>query len=106
MGKMDVTSDGRLTIDEILGFAKTARHEMAISRTRESFQDIDEDKDGKISLQELLVDKFGPPDPDDVQPDPDNLKREKVMVEAMFKVADEDGDGFLDEKQLTAVYAP
>merc|ERR1719487_1178789 len=78
------------------------------------FENMDANKDGKISLEELLESNFGVPFPEGEAPTPDaeqaaedeRIKKEKELEKEKFKLADKNGDGFLDKDELPAAFYP
>lgn len=113
--KVDANDDGKVSLAEVMDFAKQARHAIVAKETGALFDEMDSDKDGKVSLDELLDNTFGAPMPEDVKlPEPDaqqaaeeeRIKKEKELEKQKFKLADKNGDGFLDQDELPAAFYP
>lgn len=91
----DADLDNMLTKDEFLAFL----HPEETPRMRdlvvlEALEDIDKDKDGKISLSEYIGDMY--------QGENENDKPQWVLdeMEHFSRQRDKDGDGFLDEDEV------
>jgi Ca2+-binding EF-hand superfamily protein len=83
---LDTNNDGFLTKEEARGAAAQKREEAkqkAMEKAKMRFDQIDADKDGKISLDEW---KAAHPD--------------KPMAEEWFTAADTNGDGFLTKEEM------
>jgi len=95
--KIDDDNNAKLSVPEILQFAKKALKSSAVMRSRKMLEDKDKDKDNKLTLPELL--------------EKDKMEREKYMLvkveeEGKFKAADSDMDYKLDELELAAYLQP
>lgn len=114
--KMDTNNDHKLTLPEVLAFAKVARRDIAHKEAAEQFNGtIDEDQDGKVSLEEYTNHLFGHPIPEEVQmpakteqelADEVLIEKDKKMEAEKFKIADKDGDGFLSKEELPLALYP
>jgi len=97
-------------------FNTEARSSIATKETASLFDGMDNDKDGKISMDELIEGTFGAPLPDEVElpasKDPEQIEedaknaRDKVREEKKFHAADKNHDGFLDKDELVHVFYP
>lgn len=96
----DKDNDGNLVFDEFIAFLHPEEfphmNELVVEETLE---DMDEDKDGKISMEEFL----GDVDEDDEDDDDNWYKQEK---DKFVKDLDKDKDGFLDVKELSGWVIP
>ncbi|XP_059059513.1 calumenin-B [Achroia grisella] len=68
----------------------------------ETLEDIDKDKDGKISLEEYIGDMYKPEDGEEGE-EPDWVKQER---EQFTGYRDTDKDGFMDENEVKEWIAP
>mmetsp|Transcript_69448 Transcript_69448/g.203214 ORF Transcript_69448/g.203214 Transcript_69448/m.203214 type:complete len:255 (+) Transcript_69448:71-835(+) len=103
-GKMDANADGKVSMSEALDFSADMGKLSAKKRLRSDLGLLDGDRDGKVSLQEFLR-SWDRMDPLDEEYAKDMAKRRLHEVER-FKVADEDGDGALDELELQGLLHP
>ncbi|XP_023933064.1 calumenin-A-like [Lingula anatina] len=93
--KADADGDGALTKDEFANFLhpEEAEHMREIV-VLETMEDIDKDKDGKISLQEYIGDMW--PNKDDEE-EPDWVKNEREQFGAY---RDKNKDGYMDKDEV------
>jgi len=114
--KIDASADGKVSLEEMLQFAKLARRDIAAKDATHVIEEMDTDKDGKLSVDELVDGTFGHDMPEDVDvpksTDPgilaqeENLKNDKELERQKFKLADKNGDGFLDKDELPHALFP
>lgn len=114
--KMDANKDNKLTLPEVLEFAKVARRDIAHKETAAQFNEtIDEDQDGKVSLEEYTNHLFGHSIPEEVVmpekteqevADEAHTEMDKLKEAEKFKAADKDGDGFLSKEELPLALYP
>ncbi|XP_018572826.1 calumenin [Anoplophora glabripennis] len=91
----DRDGDDNLTKEEFAGFLHPEETDyMRGMVIVETMEDIDKDKDGKISLQEYIGDMYRGDEPEE---EPDWVKSEK---EQFSTYRDKDGDGFMDEEEV------
>ncbi|VVC98994.1 unnamed protein product [Leptidea sinapis] len=69
----------------------------------ETLEDIDVDKDGKLSLEEYIGDMYKPEEGESVDEEPDWVKQER---EQFTGYRDTNKDGFMDEKEVMDWIAP
>eukprot|EP00446_Apocalathium_sp_SHHI-4_P002473 CAMPEP_0177195404 /NCGR_PEP_ID=MMETSP0367-20130122/23499_1 /TAXON_ID=447022 ORGANISM="Scrippsiella hangoei-like, Strain SHHI-4" /NCGR_SAMPLE_ID=MMETSP0367 /ASSEMBLY_ACC=CAM_ASM_000362 /LENGTH=277 /DNA_ID=CAMNT_0018643437 /DNA_START=50 /DNA_END=883 /DNA_ORIENTATION=- len=103
-GVMDKSGDGKVSMSEIMSFSDHMRREIASKDIGTVLEEMDGDKDGKLSLAELIKDmeQWG-----DAGEEETADKKARLEAEtAKFKVADSDGDGVLDTKELPALFYP
>lgn len=94
----DVDGDRSLTREEFASFLHP--EETAHMRDLvvvETMEDIDKDKDGKVSLREYIGDMFRGTEADTEEELPDWVKNEKEQF-AMYR--DKNGDGFMDGEEV------
>ena len=92
---LDKDNNGRLTKEELMiGYAKVfgASPEQVEIEVNKIFEQIDSNKSGEIDFSEFLVATAN---------EYKNVSRKRV--EQTFKIFDQDGDGFIDRKELTNV---
>lgn len=101
-GKLDGNQDGMVTLAETLEFAEKLRKEVAGKDLHLVVEEMDTDKDGKLSFEEVRKDfiKF------DEDMDEKEKERQLALEKAKFKMADEDHDGKLDVKELPSLFFP
>merc|ERR1719188_124817 len=88
---------------EIMGFSDEMRKHIAKKDIGSVLEEMDTDKDGKLSLPELLKDmeQWGEGEEDKKERDG------RIELETQkFKIADENGDGFLEIKELPSLFYP
>jgi len=97
----DVDHDGELTKQEFQAFLhpEHADHMRDIVVT-ETFEDIDKDKDGKISMEEYIGDMYHGGEGEE---EPDWVASER---EQFTKFRDSNGDGYMDKEEVTAWIIP
>ena len=100
-GIADVDGDDALTKEEFSAFLhpEETTH-MKDLIVLETMEDIDKDKDGKISLSEYIGDMYGGEDADE---EPEWVKSEK---EQFATYRDKDGDGYMNEEEVKAWIMP
>jgi len=112
--KVDESGDGKVSLEELIGFSQVARRAVIKKEVDEGFLLMDSNDDGMISLDELLENTVGGP-----QKPEDNLNMEpqtadeiaesantKELETAKFKAADHNKDGFLDKDESIPVLYP
>lgn len=91
----DSNGDDALTKEEFAAFLHPEETDhMRDIVVLETMEDIDKDKDGKISLREYIGDMYQGDDSDD---EPEWVKNER---EQFSTYRDKDGDGFMDEEEV------
>eukprot|EP00929_Paragymnodinium_shiwhaense_P075669 TRINITY_DN38710_c0_g1_i1.p1 TRINITY_DN38710_c0_g1~~TRINITY_DN38710_c0_g1_i1.p1 ORF type:complete len:282 (-),score=86.16 TRINITY_DN38710_c0_g1_i1:378-1223(-) len=100
----DKDGDGRVSLAEMDRLSVEMRHAVARRDIHAVVQEIDADKDGKLSLEEFLKDmETWVREPGDNEA----LKQERLDMEvAKFKAADTNGDGFLEGDEMPGVFFP
>ncbi|SPP88619.1 calumenin-A-like [Drosophila guanche] len=98
----DTGHDDSLNRDEFTAFLHSEDHPaMREVVLQEMFDDLDLDRDGKISLQEYLFDMYQPRSPDMEPPEWVAIERDVFL-----KFIDQDGDGLLNEAEVRQWIAP
>ncbi|CAG9563378.1 unnamed protein product [Danaus chrysippus] len=69
----------------------------------ETMEDIDKDKDGKVSLEEYIGDMYRPEEGDVAEDEPDWVKQER---EQFTGYRDTNKDGYMDEREVKEWIAP
>jgi len=105
--KMDGDTNSKLSLDEVFQFLDETRKSAAVKRSKEDMESADANKDGKVSLDELMKDMYGGYENEVTDPkDTAALQQHKVNDAEKFKAADRDGDGLLDQLELAAFFNP
>jgi len=112
--KIDQNADKKLSMAEVLEFFKGSRMGIANKQSAEDFESSDTNKDGKVSMEEMIEHRFGAPLPDDIElsQTPEQVAEGKIIAEEKdletkkFKVADLNGDGFLDKTEFSHTAFP
>lgn len=104
--RMDLNSDGKVSMTEILAFSDHMRKAIAKTDIHTITGELDANKDGKVDLEELLSDigQMGGHEPDDG--DHREIQARTDLETAKFKVADHNVDGFLDFEELPSLFFP
>lgn len=79
--KIDGNGDGKMTMQELMAFATATRKAIDMKILPDILDDMDLDKDGKLSFPEVEVQGEG---------------------EEKFKIADANGDGYLEKDELAS----
>mmetsp|Transcript_19452 Transcript_19452/g.61190 ORF Transcript_19452/g.61190 Transcript_19452/m.61190 type:complete len:278 (-) Transcript_19452:97-930(-) len=103
-GKIDTDKDGKASMAEVLKFSADMRRLIAEKDVKTVLEEMDGDKDGKLSLPELLkdMDQWSEGDEEERK----ETEGRKELERQKFKVADANGDGFIEEKELPALFYP
>ncbi|XP_055911982.1 calumenin [Eupeodes corollae] len=101
-GVADQDNDDKLTREEFTAFLHPEDHPtMRDIVIIETIEDIDKDKDGKVSVEEYIGDMYRSSEPDDQEPDWVIQERDSFAQHR-----DIDGDGFLDKEEVRAWIVP
>lgn len=94
--KADVNKDAALSKDEFMDFLhpEESLHMQSIV-VEETLEDIDKDKDGRVSFDEYIADMYSPESTDSTVPDWVIQERESFK-----NFRDKNGDGFLDKDEI------
>lgn len=105
--KMDANGDGGVSMVEVLDFARRQRHGIAKKDVSTIVDEMDTDRNGKLSLEELLRDLMVWAE-DGEQSTDSNAEAEsrKALEIQKFQLADRNADGVLDMEELPAVFYP
>lgn len=95
-GVADKDLDDALTREEFTAFIHPEDHPLMRDVVLiETIEDIDKDKDGKVSVEEYIGDMYRQSEPDEEEPE--WVKNER---ESFTKHRDLDGDGYLDKEEV------
>lgn len=98
----DKDLDDKLTREEFTAFLHPEEHpNMRDVVLQETTEDLDKDKDGKISVDEYIGDMYRPSGPNEVEPEWVLSERESFS-----KHRDIDGDGYLTETEIRQWIVP
>lgn len=102
--KIDKNGDGKVSMSEVMSFSADMRRIIAMKDINTVLEEMDTDKDGRLSLPELLKDmeQWGEGDEEDKH----EREARKDIEARKFKIADVNGDGFLDKQELPALFYP
>mmetsp|Transcript_138116 Transcript_138116/g.344883 ORF Transcript_138116/g.344883 Transcript_138116/m.344883 type:complete len:278 (-) Transcript_138116:75-908(-) len=102
--KIDANGNGKISFEEIMAFSSTMRKIIASKDIGTVLDEMDGDKDGKLSLDELIKDmeQWGEGEEEDKAEADARMEVEKLK----FKTADRDGDGLLSNEELPALFYP
>ncbi|XP_023301118.2 calumenin-B [Lucilia cuprina] len=101
-GVADQDLDDALTKEEFTAFLHPVDHPtMRDVVLSETIEDIDKDKDGKISIEEYIGDMYSAPEEGEEEPEWIISERETFA-----KFRDVDGDGFLNREEVRAWIVP
>lgn len=103
--RFDGNGDGKVSMHEILAYAKTMSKAIAGRDIGAILEEIDVSKDGRLSLEELLTDLANQADGGDEE-EMNELEHRKSVETAKFQQADVDHDGLLDESEIAALFYP
>jgi len=111
--KCDKDEDGIISFEEVHAYARNMRTLIAQRNAPEILDDVDENGDGKLSLDEILEDMQldeNLKDDDEMDEDEHQKEREKepwrTINTAAFMAADADGDGLIDTDEVHGLYFP
>merc|ERR1711920_694489 len=102
--KLDANGDGKVALKEIFDYASAADETKARADIDILLKEVDTSKDGKLSLEEHLID-FASMKAENAE-DAADLEREKALESEKFKAADLNGDHLLDKSELPALLYP
>eukprot|EP00746_Dinoflagellata_sp_MGD_P075551 gnl/MRDRNA2_/MRDRNA2_30391_c0_seq1.p1 gnl/MRDRNA2_/MRDRNA2_30391_c0~~gnl/MRDRNA2_/MRDRNA2_30391_c0_seq1.p1 ORF type:complete len:296 (-),score=86.98 gnl/MRDRNA2_/MRDRNA2_30391_c0_seq1:70-957(-) len=103
-GRFDLNRDGKASFLELLDYNRLMQHKLANESAQTILQEADLNKDGKLSLSELQQDLAEDGIEDDKEAE--FAEQRNALVDEEFKLADKNGDKFLDVQELQAVYFP
>lgn len=103
--KIDKNGDGKFSLEEVMEYSGDIRKHIAKRDISAVLDEMDADKDGKLSLAELMkdMDQWGEGGGDD---DKKEAEMRKELETAKFKAADGNGDALLDINELPALFYP
>jgi len=103
--KFDMDGNGKVSLQEIMGFAQQMSKAIAGKDVVAILEEIDTDKDGKLSLQEHLNDIHNQAEGGD-EAEQKELEQRKLVETNKFKAADVNGDGILGPEEIPAIFYP
>ncbi|XP_059477375.1 reticulocalbin-2 isoform X2 [Neocloeon triangulifer] len=103
--KMDRNKDGQIERKELHSWILRSFRMLSEEEAQERFEDIDENKDGKVSWEEHLEDTYGGTIVDDLKQHEPNVKMLKDDKE-LFDTADKNKDGYLDKNEFPLFSSP
>lgn len=104
-GLMDGDKNGRISLGEVLDFAKGTGQRIAAKDVATVMDEIDTSKDGKLSLEEHIADIKAEADKGDEEEQEELAHRIEVET-AKFRAADRSGDDALHPDELTGLFYP
>eukprot|EP00440_Ansanella_granifera_P063399 gb/GFBE01068744.1/.p1 GENE.gb/GFBE01068744.1/~~gb/GFBE01068744.1/.p1 ORF type:complete len:281 (+),score=102.88 gb/GFBE01068744.1/:1-843(+) len=104
-GKFDSNKDGKVSLSEILTFARDMSKAIAGKDVAAILEEIDTNKDGKLSLQEHLNDIHNQADGGDDE-EMKELEKRKVVEAEKFRAADDNGDELLTTAEVASLFYP
>jgi len=96
----DNDADGQVSMSEIWNFSQVTQKLIAAKEAAEEMPLMDGDKDGKLSLDEILKSHYEEADEEEV------LHKFKARDGEKFKAADTNNDGFLDISEFSLFSCP
>jgi len=105
--KIDADANSKLSLDEMLHFYNETQHLAAAKDVTGIMEELDGNKDGKLGLDELKH-AYGEDEDGghDEQTSGYSRKELKAREHARFKMADQDNDGLLNQKEAEAFFHP
>lgn len=98
----DRDGNGKASMAEVINWWSGSRTDHAKKNVPAVIEDMDWDKDGVISLYEVLSDEVWK----QFDPESQVLKDQKASEEKKFKASDKNGDGLLDENEVISFFFP
>jgi len=107
--KIDKNGDGKISLAEVLDYSHSMQKAMAAKQVAEYLDMMDKNQDGKVSLKEF-VDPSDESQEDAMEGLSDKEKeverKSRELEVGKFKIADKNGDGFLDAAELPTAISP
>jgi Ca2+-binding EF-hand superfamily protein len=103
--KFDSTSDGRASLEELMGFAGDITKHISRRDVQAIVEEIDGNKDGSLSLDDQLVDISNQADGGD-ETELKELAARKETETLKFNAADKNRDGVLDSEEVSGLFYP
>lgn len=103
--RFDRDDDGKVSLEELKSYAKSVTKDIAARDVKSILEELDLNKDGKLSLEEHTHDT----EQQSMGGDHEEMQEFQQWMNAeaaKFAAADEDGDGMLDLKEMTALFYP
>lgn len=102
---MDRNGDGKASLSEVMEYSASMRKLVATRDIKTVSEEMDVNKDNKLSLEEVLkdIDQWSVDDDEEDK----KLQEERRKLEAeKFAAADDNGDGFLEGDEIPALFYP
>lgn len=99
---LDSDADGKASVSEFMQFWFDTRTSVGSKNAASILKDMDSNKDGKLTLDDILNDKVW----DKYEPGSKSLADQKASETKKFKAVDADGDGSLNEVELVGFFYP
>jgi len=101
---VDSNTDGKVSLSEMMAYSAAMRKEIAAKDISAVLDEMDLDKDGRLSVDELIQDmqQWGEETEEDKNEKTWRIEAEKEK----FNAADSDRDGYLDSEELPGLFYP
>mmetsp|Transcript_136575 Transcript_136575/g.255088 ORF Transcript_136575/g.255088 Transcript_136575/m.255088 type:complete len:274 (-) Transcript_136575:38-859(-) len=94
---VDAGKKGKVSVKDLMVFSAATRESLANQSSPQIAEHMDTDKDGKLSLSEVLKDL-------NEMPQDENVRKRKDLETATFREADVNKDGLLDKDEFPAIF--
>merc|ERR1712032_835056 len=101
---IDLDGSGGVSVDEVIQYSDLMRKEVASKDVLNVLRDLDGNKDGGVSLEEMLKDMEHWDQGDEANKNEFVARRN--LEEQKFAIADADKNGRLDKEELPGLYYP
>ncbi|CAB3363717.1 Hypothetical predicted protein [Cloeon dipterum] len=103
--KMDRNKDGQIERKELHSWILRSFRLLSEEEAEEKFEDVDENRDGKVTWEEHLEDAYGGTVVEDIQMHEPNVKMLQDDRE-LFNAADKNKDGYLNKQEFSLFSSP
>ncbi|CAD5206514.1 unnamed protein product [Bursaphelenchus okinawaensis] len=101
--KLDQNKDGEVTVKDLEDWVYKSLMSLDEEETRERFEEVDQDHNGKVTWKEYVTEAFGTEDGKGLDPEYNKLMEEDRIY---FDAADLDKDGALSEQEFITFQNP